>query len=46
VLREGGYDNAALKKFPMTIKKREHGAYGAFYREDIAVPKGPTKIVF
>ncbi|CAA7264683.1 unnamed protein product [Cyclocybe aegerita] len=46
VLREGGFDNEALKKFPMTIKKKEHGAYGAFFRDDIPVPKGPTKIVF
>ncbi|KAF9529457.1 P-loop containing nucleoside triphosphate hydrolase protein [Crepidotus variabilis] len=46
VLREGGFDYDALKKFPMTIKKREHSAYGAFYRDDIPVPKGPTKIVF
>jgi ATP-dependent RNA helicase DBP3 len=46
VLREGGFDYEALKKFPMTIKKKEHGAYGAFYRDDIPMPKGPTKIVF
>ncbi|KAJ3512731.1 hypothetical protein NLJ89_g3352 [Agrocybe chaxingu] len=46
VLREGGFNNEALKKFPMTIKKKEHGAYGAFFRDDIPVPKGPTKIVF
>ncbi len=46
VLREGGFEYEALKKFPMTIKKREHSAYGAFYRDDIPVPKGPTKIVF
>jgi len=46
VLREGGFDNEPLKKFPMTIKKKEHGAYGAFFRDDIPVPKGPTKIVF
>jgi ATP-dependent RNA helicase DBP3 len=46
VLREGGFDYEGLKKFPMTIKKREHGAYGAFFRDDIPVPKGPTKIVF
>ena len=46
VLREGGYDYETLKKFPMTIKKREHSAYGAFYRDDIPMPKGPTKIVF
>jgi len=46
VLREGGFDYEGLKKFPMTIKKREHSVYGAFYRDDIAVPSGPTKIVF
>ncbi|KAF8640529.1 hypothetical protein AX17_000191 [Amanita inopinata Kibby_2008] len=46
VLREGGFDYEVLKRFPMTIKKREHSAYGAFYRNDIPVPKGPTKIVF
>ncbi|KAF8887707.1 P-loop containing nucleoside triphosphate hydrolase protein [Infundibulicybe gibba] len=46
VLRESGFDYEGLKKFPMTIKKREHSAYGAFFRDDIPVPKGPTKIVF
>ncbi|KAG6841539.1 hypothetical protein C0991_009904 [Blastosporella zonata] len=46
VLREGGFDYEALKKFPMTIKKKEHSAYGAFFRDDIPMPKGPTKIVF
>ncbi|KJA25928.1 hypothetical protein HYPSUDRAFT_133610 [Hypholoma sublateritium FD-334 SS-4] len=46
VLREGNFEYEALKKFPMTIKKKEHGAYGAFFRDDIPVPKGPTKIVF
>ncbi|TFK19897.1 DEAD-domain-containing protein [Coprinopsis marcescibilis] len=47
VLSDGGFDNAQLReKFPMTIKKREHGVYGAFYRDDIPVPKGPTKITF
>ncbi|KAF8624831.1 hypothetical protein AX15_005714 [Amanita polypyramis BW_CC] len=46
VLREGGFDYEGLKRFPMTIKKKEHGAYGAFYRDDIPVPKGSTKIVF
>jgi ATP-dependent RNA helicase DBP3 len=30
----------------MSIKRKEHSAYGAFYREDIPVPKGPTKIIF
>ena len=46
VLREGGFDNEALKKFPMTIKKKEHSAYGAFFRDDIPPPSGSTKIVF
>lgn len=46
VLREGGFNYEGLKKFPLTIKKREHSVYGAFYRDDIPVPKGPTKIVF
>jgi len=46
VLRESGFECEGLKKFPMTIKKKEHGAYGAFYRDDIPMPKGPTKIVF
>lgn len=46
VLREGGFNYDALKKFPMTIKKKEHSVYGAFYRDDIPVPKRPTKIVF
>ncbi|KAJ7652037.1 DEAD-domain-containing protein [Mycena polygramma] len=46
VLRESGFQCEGLKKFPMTIKKKEHGAYGAFFRDDIPMPKGPTKIVF
>lgn len=46
VLREGGFEYESLKKFPMTIKKKEHSVYGAFFRDDIPVPKGPTKIVF
>lgn len=46
VLSDGGFDNEELRKrFPMTIKKKEHGAYGAFYRDDIPV-KAATKIVF
>ncbi|KAF6766275.1 P-loop containing nucleoside triphosphate hydrolase protein [Ephemerocybe angulata] len=46
VLREGGFDNEALKeKFPMTIKKKEHSVYGAWFRDDIPV-KEATKIVF
>ncbi|KAI0353176.1 DEAD-domain-containing protein [Trametes cingulata] len=46
VLRESGFDAECLKKFPMTIKKKEHSAYGAFFRNDIPAPKGPTKITF
>ncbi|KAJ3562879.1 hypothetical protein NP233_g9305 [Leucocoprinus birnbaumii] len=46
VLREGGFDYEGLKKFPMTIKKKEHSVYGAFFRDDIPAPAGPTKIVF
>ncbi|KAF7310410.1 hypothetical protein HMN09_00583000 [Mycena chlorophos] len=46
VLRESGFVCEGLKKFPMTIKKKEHGAYGAFFRDDIPVPSKPTKIVF
>ncbi|KAG2023750.1 RNA helicase [Coprinopsis cinerea AmutBmut pab1-1] len=47
VLSDGGFDNEQLKaKFPMTIKKKEHSVYGAFYRDDIPAPKGPTKITF
>ncbi|KAG8789669.1 RNA-dependent ATPase [Serendipita sp. 397] len=35
VVRESGYEASAqgLRKFPMTLKKREHGAYGAFFKE-------------
>ncbi|KIJ04739.1 hypothetical protein PAXINDRAFT_94366, partial [Paxillus involutus ATCC 200175] len=46
VLRESNFDEMAdrLKEFPMTIKKKTHGSYGAFFRDDI---KGTaTKIVF
>ncbi|KAI0820634.1 P-loop containing nucleoside triphosphate hydrolase protein [Trametes gibbosa] len=46
VLRESGFEAKGLQKFPMTIKKKEHGAYGAFFRDDIPIPKGPTKIKF
>ncbi|KAJ7630381.1 DEAD-domain-containing protein [Roridomyces roridus] len=47
VLRESGFECEGLKKFPMTIKKKEHGAYGAFFRDDIQVPVNrPQKIVF
>lgn len=47
VLRESGYENEELrKKFPMTIKKKTHGVYGAFFREDAGEMKAPTRIVF
>ncbi|PFH50731.1 hypothetical protein AMATHDRAFT_144429 [Amanita thiersii Skay4041] len=46
VLREGGFDYSELQKFPMSIKKKEHSVYGAFYRDDIALPAGPRRIVF
>ncbi|KAF8319937.1 DEAD-domain-containing protein [Clavulina sp. PMI_390] len=48
VLRDGGFTNEAdkLKKFPMTIKKKEHGAYGAFFRDDVDMAAKPTKIKF
>ncbi|TBU23096.1 DEAD-domain-containing protein [Dichomitus squalens] len=46
VLRESGFEAEGLQKFPMTIKKKTHSAYGAFFRDDIPTPKGPTKITF
>ncbi|KAI1785423.1 DEAD-domain-containing protein [Ganoderma leucocontextum] len=46
VLRESGFEAEGLKKFPMTIKKKTHSAYGAFFRDDIPNAKGPTKITF
>jgi ATP-dependent RNA helicase DBP3 len=46
VVRESGFDIEPLKKFPMTIKKKTHSVYGAFYRADVEVPSAPTKIVF
>ncbi|KAJ3552327.1 hypothetical protein NM688_g4207 [Phlebia brevispora] len=46
VLHESGFESEGLKKFPMTIKKKTHSAYGAFFRDDIPVPAEPTKIVF
>ena len=46
VLRESGFECEGLKKFPMTIKKKTHSAYGAFFRDDVPEPKAPTKIVF
>ncbi|KAL0950474.1 hypothetical protein HGRIS_007286 [Hohenbuehelia grisea] len=49
VLQDGGFDSQCdelRKRFPMTIKKKTHSVYGAFFRDDIPAPKGPTKIVF
>ena len=46
VLRESGFEAEGLKKFPMTVKKKTHSAYGAFFRDDIPVPYKPTKITF
>ncbi|KAG7090691.1 hypothetical protein E1B28_009788 [Marasmius oreades] len=45
VLKDSGFDCPGLQKFPMTIKKKEHSAYGAFYRDDVPVT-GRKKIVF
>jgi ATP-dependent RNA helicase DBP3 len=47
VVREAGFESAAqgLRKFPMTLKKKEHGAYGAHFKEIDSTVKG-TKIVF
>ncbi|EPS98066.1 hypothetical protein FOMPIDRAFT_1165803 [Fomitopsis schrenkii] len=47
VLRESGFECEELKaRFPMTIKKKTHSVYGAFFRDDIPAPAKPTKITF
>ncbi|KAH8103252.1 P-loop containing nucleoside triphosphate hydrolase protein [Phellopilus nigrolimitatus] len=46
VLRESGFDADPLKKFPMTIKKKTHSVYGAFFRSDIPSDVVPTRIKF
>lgn len=47
VLREGGVDVAPLSnKFPMTIKKKTHAVYGAFYREGVDMSAVPKRTVF
>ncbi|KAH7104258.1 P-loop containing nucleoside triphosphate hydrolase protein [Auriculariales sp. MPI-PUGE-AT-0066] len=49
VLREAGVDTAELsKRFPMTIKKKEHSYYGAFFKKGAndEPMKAPTKIKF
>lgn len=45
VLRESGSKCEGLKKFPMTIKKKEHNAYGAFFKETSGASVG-KKIKF
>lgn len=35
-----------LLKFGTTVKKKEHSAYGAFYRDMGDAPKTATKITF
>ncbi|KAH9992517.1 P-loop containing nucleoside triphosphate hydrolase protein [Russula compacta] len=47
VLREGGVDVTSLSsKFPMSIKKKTHGVYGAFFREDVDMSAVPKRKVF
>ncbi|KAI0029067.1 P-loop containing nucleoside triphosphate hydrolase protein [Vararia minispora EC-137] len=48
VLREGGFANEAqkLNKFPMSVKKKTHSAYGAFFRDDLDMSAAPTRITF
>ncbi|CCM01429.1 uncharacterized protein FIBRA_03481 [Fibroporia radiculosa] len=46
VLRESGFEEEGLKKFPMTIKKKTHSVYGAFFRDDVPAAPGPTRITF
>ncbi|KAI9451536.1 DEAD-domain-containing protein [Russula earlei] len=47
VLRESGVDTTPLSsKFPMAIKKKTHGVYGAFFREDVDMSAAPKRIVF
>jgi ATP-dependent RNA helicase DBP3 len=47
VLRESGVDVMALsERFPMSIKKKVHGVYGSFFREDVDMTAVPKRIVF
>jgi len=47
VLRESGVDVTPLSsKFPMSVKKKTHGVYGAFFREDVDMSAVPKRIVF
>lgn len=46
VLRDVGADiPQEMDRFPSTIKKKEHGSYGAFYKDTTNAP-APTKITF
>lgn len=46
VLHDGGFDCPELTaRFPMTIKKKQHSVYGAFFRDDVP-QTARTKIVF
>ncbi|RSH77389.1 RNA-dependent ATPase [Apiotrichum porosum] len=46
VLRDAGAEvPKEMDRFPNTIKKKEHGAYGSFYRETTNAPAA-TKITF
>ncbi|WWC73430.1 uncharacterized protein I206_107398 [Kwoniella pini CBS 10737] len=46
VLRDAGADiPQEMDRFPTTIKKKEHGSYGAFYKDTTNAP-APTKITF
>ena len=46
VLKDSGFDAPGLNKFPMTVKKKTHSAYGAFFREDVPASSAPKKITF
>ncbi|ORY35017.1 P-loop containing nucleoside triphosphate hydrolase protein [Naematelia encephala] len=46
VLRDAGAEiPKEMDRFPTTIKKKEHGSYGAFYKDTTNAP-APTKITF
>ncbi|WVQ96227.1 ATP-dependent RNA helicase DBP3 [Kwoniella sp. CBS 9459] len=46
VLRDAGAEiPQEMDRFPTTIKKKEHGSYGAFYKDTTNAPKA-TKITF
>jgi len=48
VVREAGYEDQAKglrERFSMTIKKKQHAAYGDHFR-DVDMTLAPKKIVF